>query len=94
MLIKAGTALIKLLLTIAAVPVRYHRATVFDHPAKLWQEKHEIAVVAATELVQSRVVGVHVHQLLADKRSRLHAHKLLVFSRWKVQQRTVNIPVN
>jgi hypothetical protein len=36
MLIKAGTAPTKLLTT-AAVPIRYHGATVFDHPAQLWQ---------------------------------------------------------
>jgi hypothetical protein len=94
MLIKVDTAPTKLLLTIAAVPIRYHTATVFNHPAKFWQEQHEIAIVEPAELVQPRVIGIHVHQLLTDKRSRLLAHKLLVFSRWKAQQRTVNTPVD
>jgi hypothetical protein len=94
MLIKAGNAPTELLLTLAAVSVSYHRATVLDHSAQLWQEQRKVAVVAPTVLVQPRVVGVHVHQLLTDKRRRLHARNLLVFSASKVRQRTVNTPVD
>jgi hypothetical protein len=82
------------LLTFAAVPVRYHQSAALDHSLQLGQEHLKVRVVHPAELVQPRVVGVHIHQLLADERGRLPAHKLLVLSGLRSQKHSqVNTPV-